>query len=338
LLATAAAGALVAGVGIGVASAAPVNSFLVSGSNLLSDNSAEYLIKGTDPITGTPNTTAGVVEVGDRLRGVASINTIENSASAPGEFTIGGSTANDELTILFDLTVTLKTMAGGALSGGGTCGAAFCFEFGPSAGFAAEMDAAGFGLHAGAVAGFFTDSDNDYSRQILTDIDLVTPGTQTSPASIAADLLAMEALAKDGTAFWLVGIDGVDDFWFGSTSTDNIALTSAAPLNTPFGQFAVGVSLLDRVAGPALNPILCLDPTGTFPTFTSAEFCGNGGLLSKGPTDGGILGLEHVNSAMDSFDDVNFNINVVPEPASLGLLGLGLLGLGFASRRRRNRQ
>jgi len=340
LLATAAAGALV--LGAGSASALTVGSLLSSGGLFsLSDNSAEYLIKGVDPVTGVANTNPDVVELGDVLRGIASIDTVTKGAVQTG---IGTGTAYNELTILFEIAVTNKVAVGGALSGGGTCTSLVCFEFGPTASFAAEVGGLGFANTAGAMAAFFEDPAQDFTRTILTDTDLVTAGTQTTPASIAADLLAMEASATGGLPFWLVGLDVIDDFWLAGTTGDNITLLNLLSNPTSFGSFNMGLSLLDNPTGPNLNPALCTDLTSPLITFSVVEFCANGGLQAKGPTDGDITGdgigdgVAHINTAYDSLDDVNFNINVVPEPASLGLLGLGLLGLGFISRRRRNRQ
>jgi hypothetical protein len=332
LLRTAAAGALLLGIGLGSASAAPIGALLAGGDNLLSDNSAEYLVE-----LGTPD---GIVDVGERLRGIASIGTIENS-SFPAGVSIGGATGHSELTAIFDITVLSKVTFGMALSGGGLCGRFYCFEFGPSIGFAAEMDAAGFGLHPGAMVGFFEDPTPDYTRSILTD---TIPGgtTDTTPASIATDRLTMEGFATNGSAFWLFGLDFLDDFWVAGADTDSIAAGGAAPLNSDFGSFNLGVSLLEAVTGPTLLPISCLDrtapppPVGPPPTFATVDACGNGHLLSKGPTDGGPGGsTPHINSAMDSFDDVNFNIQLVPEPGTLGLFGIALLGFGWMARRRK---
>src|SRR5712691_6338122 len=64
-VATAAAGALLAGMATAPASATPINSLFAGGNNFISDNSAEYLIKGAG------NTLAGIVQAGDRLRGIA---------------------------------------------------------------------------------------------------------------------------------------------------------------------------------------------------------------------------------------------------------------------------
>lgn len=322
-LTTAAAGAMLLGMAAESANAIPISGLLVGGDNLLSDNSAEYLIKGAGNLLPT------TIQVGDRLRGIASIGTIENNVLPPGGVSIGGTTVYNELTVLFDITVASKAGAPGA----------FAFSFAPTPGFDLEVAGLGFtGSTVGAMAAFFTDPANNYTRTLLTDTG-VAPGTQTTAASIAADRATMEALASDGTPFWLFGQDGVDDFWNATAITDSIAIAATAPLNTPFGQFAIGLSKISDGIGPELGS---LGPTGCLNlltlTFSDVNVCGNGGLLAKGPTDGGVGGgTPHLNSAMDSFDDVNFNIRVVPEPGTLGLFGFSLLGLGFMAKRRQKK-
>jgi hypothetical protein len=78
----------------------------------LSDNDAEYLINadGSRCTSGVaPDCT---VDVGDRLRGIFDINSIEGLLPVAGPFftPFGG----NELTAIFDITVTSKTGAPGA--------------------------------------------------------------------------------------------------------------------------------------------------------------------------------------------------------------------------------
>lgn len=288
LLGTLAAGAVFVAAGVSDANALPLNPLFAPGSNLLSDNSAEYLIN-----VGTP---ASTVDVNDRLRGIASFNTLENGTAPPGGYGLGLSSPNDELTVLFDLTVSYKTTIGLAMSNGGTCLNAFCFEFIGTPGFAPP----GFGAVAGGALAFYEDATHNFDRGL------------TGAGAIAT----MEGLATDGTPFWFLGLGPATDFWAAGSTTDNITLAGTL---TSFGAFNFGISVLANGIGPTnLGTLSCFDPTSPLITNQNVQFCGNGQLLGKGLTA----------SAYDTFDDVNVEFILVPEPATLSFFGMGLLGLG----------
>lgn len=287
--------------------AAPLSSVLAPGINLLSDNSAESLINA-------PGTSGTTVDVGDRLRGTFSIGTVERT-SVGFAASIGGSTGINELTGVFDITVVEKVALGGAFSTGGICPNIVCFTFGPTASFAAEMAAKGFSNTTGAMAAFFEDSANNYDRLLGT-------------------VAAVEATATDGTPFWLVGFEDANDFWFAGANTDDISVASILAALTNFGSVNAGLSVLDEVGGPLVRDgaIACTNLAKPLLSSTNpADICGQGSLIAKGAP--GSLG--EVTTPYDSLDDVNFQVSLVPEPASLALFGAGLAAFGFASRRRR---
>lgn len=277
-------GAALVAMTIGTASAASVSDTLFTGFQQLSDNSAEYLINGANSVG------VNTVDVGDRLRGIFTIETVEKSPFPTRFLGTGG---NDELTGIFDLVVVAKSGGPGA----------YQFTFAPSGALAAYG-----GANVGAA--FFADSTPDYTRVRQTG---------------CVDIACMEARATDGSLFWAVGFTSPNNFWMATAFSDDITTIGSIPAPGNGGQFNAGVNLIANPAatGPALGLVQCFNPLLGVNVMVS--MCGSGSLLGTGGVD----------TPFQSFDDVNFTINRIPEPATLGLMGLGLLGVAVAGRRRK---
>lgn len=286
-----ASAAMSLGLGMAPASAATIDEILNTGGGgewLLSDNNAEYLING-------PNSTGeSTLEVGDRLRGIIGWETAEQQFAPGDTYPLIGAD-QQELTALFDITVTsITTQADG-------CPENFCFTFGATAGFDAEMAALGFTDIDGAAIAYFIDNTQEFTRN----------GT----------IANAESLVTDGTAYWLFGFEG-SDFWNATSSTNDVSGFSGTP--TADGNFNVGLSLLENLSGVQLGLFDCLNPFTN--VAVSVQGCASGGLLAPGAL-----------SEYDLFTNADMTIQVVPvpEPATIGIFGLGLLGLGLVGRRRR---
>jgi hypothetical protein len=276
------------------ANAVPVTSeTLLGGSGIKqwSDNSAEFLIKGAG------NTNASVIEVGDTLRSILAINTVENISPVPSSARPIGTSGVDELSALFQILVTSKTCT----SPGVNC----TFAFGASAPFAASLAGFGFaGPTAGATVAFFTDTSPDFNRQ-------------------GATVAASEATATDGEKYLLLGLTGANAFWTAFAFSDNINALPAPPLIGGF--FNAGLNVLQNYTGMNFLNVAC----GIGPT----AFCVSGTLSAPG--GGPYPAWNNVDLTFNVVPDPN--TFAIPESNTFTMFGVGLAGLGICALRRRKR-
>lgn len=270
-----------------------VTSKFVSGQNTWSDDSAEFLIDAA------PGGTAGVLDVGDYLVGMIKITSFPTSANP------SPATAN-EFTAIF---VTELMSAPVALGTGIPCGGAVLascstLEFGAAtAGFNAVWTSLGFSA--------FTNSDGsllDTNAAVV----VLEGGAHDFARETAGGVLAALATAVNGTnEVMVLGLTDPADHWTG-VAPINLAETLLRTPGAGVGSFDLDLTILNEsFAGWDFDPNVVGSGTVQRPT-TGSSFDGAG-----------------------FYDDTTITVDMhrVPEPATLGLLGLGLLGLGLSRRK-----
>ena len=198
---------------LGVSVAHAVSLPLFTGKQLLSDNSAEILIKSDR------NSQAGIVEIGDRLVGIFSIDTAEQSPSLERTF----ATYGVELTGTFDITVVAKQVF---FTPGGP---QYFFSF-------AATDPTGLAVK------MYSDSTIDFTRSF------------TGSVTTAAQMIAT---ATDGDPFADLGFASGADFWLAQTVSDDIGSIGNIPAPGNGGNFNLGLDLINNYSGYQFNKVAC---------------------------------------------------------------------------------
>lgn len=208
-----------------------VSSAVPAGVVTASDNSAERLIDRNNN---------GLLDVNDSLRGIFTIGDFNGT-------NIGNGTAYNELTGIFQVMVTSKTLVSPGR---------FNYTFG--------FDAA-FGQGAGVIGVLRDDAAQDYTRE-------------------ACAFAVCEASATGGNVWATVGF-GAGGFWSAINSIDNTALGASLPLTTPLGSFSMSLDFITNNTGFTFNNVNCVDLTDL--SIHSSAICGQGGLLATGRSVGG---------------------------------------------------
>ncbi|MCB1965327.1 MAG: PEP-CTERM sorting domain-containing protein [Candidatus Accumulibacter sp.] len=222
-----AAAAASAGAGQAISGAIP------AGTALFSDNSAEQWLD---------NNGNKILDVGDALRGIFSIDNITDVA-ANNQIAIGTGTVYNELTGLFQVLVT-------GMAPLSATRANYEFGFDPS-----------FGMGAGVVGVLYEDPAQNFAR--------------TGCGTFAG----CEATATGGNLWMTVGLGG-DAFWSAANAAIDPSIGAVLPLTTPLGNFGMGLNIITNNSGFSWNQVDCVD-TVSF-TVHTVDVCGQGGILATG--------------------------------------------------------
>ncbi|PKO86967.1 MAG: hypothetical protein CVU16_16410 [Betaproteobacteria bacterium HGW-Betaproteobacteria-10] len=163
----------------------------------------------------------------------------------------------------------------------------------------------------GAVAGF--GNGGDVLAQLYEGSAVPSNNFSQTAATGIANITGQTLIGE-------LGLNGIDDFWFADTINDISILAAATPGGGQAAQGAFGLTFLSNDGG--------------IPFISNGIFSAVSGQFHDVVGDASVYARE-VGTHSDWLLSSNLNASfAVPEPATIGLLGLGLLGIGLGKRRR----
>lgn len=180
----------------------------------------------------------------------------------------------------------------------------FQFVFAPSPAFEGIWG-------AGAVLAMFDDPSNDYQRVAGNGLNTIAQLTAT---------------ATNGTHVITGAMDTASTFWVATSFTNDIAVVGSIPAPGNGGLFNVGLNFSFTAPGYDFIQVPCFNPLTV--SVVQVDTCGSGSLL----------GVGGVTTPFQSFNNIDFTVNRIPEPGSIALMAGALIGAGVVSRRVQRRK